>query len=176
MLQRVAACTAKRCVVLPRPVLLTGGLQCVAACCSVLLCVQPNIVIGTSPCATHRCVALCCSVLQCVAVRCSVYSKTWSFGTSPCIACRCVVVCCSVLQCVAVCCSMLQCAAKHGHWYLALWSLQVCSGALQCVAVWPLVPALCYSHVGIELKNTPCCGIINVKRTLYGGSNVNKAL
>jgi len=136
VLQRVAACTAKRCVVLPRPVLLTGGLQCVAACCSVLLCVQPNIVIGTSPCATHRCVALCCSVLQCVAVRCSVYSKTWSFGTSPCIACRCVVVCCSVsqyaavcsqtwslvprpvvlaglLRCVAVCCSVLQ----FGHWY-----------------------------------------------------------
>jgi len=43
-------------------------LECVAVCCSVLLCV----VKFDSFCSVLQCVAVCCSVLQCVAVCCSV--------------------------------------------------------------------------------------------------------
>ena len=131
---------------------ITGVLQCVAVCYSVLqrvaMCcrhhapvkeerkagakkkmpsesIMPHIKASARE-LLSTCVAACCSVLQCVAVCCSVL--------------QCVAVCCSVLEsesimpqinasarrllstCVAVCCRVLQCVAVY------------CS-VLQCVAV-----------------------------------------
>jgi len=71
-------------------------LQCVAACCSVLPCVE--IVLEQSHssrskgrCSVLQCVAVCFSVLQCIAVCCGVW--------------QCVAVWCNVVQCVAACCN-----------------------------------------------------------------------
>ena len=63
------------------------GMQCMAACCSVLL--------------------VCCSVWKCVAV---CYTCKCTLGVGRCITdMQCVAVCCSVLQCVAVYCIVMQC-------------------------------------------------------------------
>jgi len=94
---------------------ISGVLQRIAVCCSVLLCVA-NVLqfvvvsLFVYPIRTHRlnyghigCVAACCSVLQCVAVCYSVF--IFQLYT------KCVAACCSVLQRVAVRRSVLQCVA-----------------------------------------------------------------
>jgi len=62
-------------------------LQCVVVCCSVLQCVDGDMLRVTLDDSHVVVDALCCSVLQCVTVCCSVF--------------------CSVLQCDAVRCSAL---------------------------------------------------------------------
>ena len=75
-------------------------LQCVAVCCSVLVCVALCFV-------EVQCGAACCSVVQYVSyTACSSHHMILSPSLPLTLQ-----VCCSVLQCVAVCCSVLQCVA-----------------------------------------------------------------
>jgi len=64
-----------------------------------------------------QCVAVCCSVVLCIA---AWYECVASYrqgcrigGAFVYLACVDMCVCVSVLQCVAVCCSVLQCGAVH---------------------------------------------------------------
>jgi len=68
-------------------------LQCVAVCCSVLLCFFDSTDTEVShesflSVAVLQCVAVCCCALQCFALSCIVL--------------QCLAVSCSVLQCIAV--------------------------------------------------------------------------
>ena len=89
-------------------------LQCVAVCCSALLCVA-DLLNVMALCSVLQCVgsvlqcaAVFCSVLQCVAVCCRSAQRH-------CAVLQCAAVCCSVLQCATVCRSVLQCVAVCGH-------------------------------------------------------------
>jgi len=92
-------------------------LQRIAACCSVLQCVE---VIANSKftkvyesinyekvwCSVMQPIAACCSPLRCVELiaRTPSLQKGMNLSTMK----RCDAVCCSVMQCVAMCCSVLQ--------------------------------------------------------------------
>jgi len=91
-------------------------LQCVAACCTLLLRILLLCLVIAS-CKVYYmlpCVAMGCSVLKCGAMCCSVSGGTVRSGkhkqcehvSKMCHVLPCVAVCCSV-QCVAVCCSVL---------------------------------------------------------------------
>jgi len=99
--------------------------QCVAACCSMLQCVETHICVlcmtdtsvthlwHTCKCDMTREPPMCCSVLQCVAACCSVLQRVAVFystanaGGSIGMLQR-AAVWCSVLHCAAVCCSVMQ--------------------------------------------------------------------
>jgi len=102
-----------------------NGLQCVAACCSILQRVV--VTVRVLPAESHH--HLCCHPLECL--RCSVLQS--------------VTVLCSVLQCVTVvlqCCAMLHhCSCCHPLVCLPCHFRQcvaVCCRMLQYVA-WPAV-------------------------------------
>jgi len=99
-------------------------LQCVAACCSVLLCLL-QCVASVAVCVLQcqylpNCHPWCvANMLQCVAVCCSVYYSVSIFPTATMPSGIYVAVCCSVLQCAAV---------------FVAESVAVCGCALLCVA------------------------------------------
>jgi len=132
-------------------------LQCVAACCSVLQCVDQGFVpivresvwvlqcvavFGnvlhhlTTCCSVLQCVAACCCVLQCVALQ-----ELLDQGFVPVLresVLQCFAVCCSVLQCVAACFSVLIKALCPSSASLCCGVFKcgaVCCSVLQCVAV-----------------------------------------
>ena len=92
-------------------------LQCVAMCCSVLLCesrTSHRCQLADPPCVAVRCI-----VLKCVAVHCSVL--------------QCIAVCCSVFQCVAVC--VVHPIAANSPTYTVLQCDELKFSVLRCVAV-----------------------------------------
>jgi len=139
-------------------------LQCVAACCSLLQCVEVHCKTWNMFCdfttkmtceifffvtswegrihslfATMRgehSVAVYCSVLQCVAVCCNVLLLFMMMRGEHSGA-----VCCSVLQCAAVCCSVLPLIAQMRGTHsvavccMVLQGLAVCCSVLQCVVM-----------------------------------------
>jgi len=155
----VLQCVAEGCFVLQedeshRIYLMCMGcsvLQCVAVCCSVLLCVAGRRV--TSHIHICVCVAVCCSLLQCVAECCFVLQEDESRRIYLYVyVLQCVAVCCSVLQCVAECCFVLQEDELH-RIYLYVYVLQcfaVLCSVLQCVAVCCLV-SLCVAGRQVTL-------------------------
>jgi len=102
-------------------------LQCVAACCDVLLCVAhgfaSNLLLVSRSLTLLQPVAACCSMLQRASEEKLLEHIFWSnsiqFNRT---LCSLLAACCSLLQLVAACCSLLQSVAE-------------CCRVLQSVAV-----------------------------------------